>query len=142
MEPPGACGLAWQGSTGSAYNEEAFRYFLEIERRRVEIQDRSLFLLVVHQRDTYAPMAHDFAIQVFASLCACVRETDFIGWYHEGRAIGAVLTQRADIHESEASRQVRTRIDRGLSSHLTGDMSDRLRTTVHRISSRSKRRSY
>ena len=30
-----ACGLASEGAAGDVYNEEAFRYFLDVERKRV-----------------------------------------------------------------------------------------------------------
>ena len=42
-----SCGVAFEGRLGQAYNEEAFRYFLAIERKRAERSHRTFLLLLV-----------------------------------------------------------------------------------------------
>ena len=42
-----SCAVALDGRVGQIYNEEGFRYFLEIERKRAELSNRPLLLLLV-----------------------------------------------------------------------------------------------
>ena len=84
------------GSAGHAYNETAFRYFLNADRQRVHRSERSLILLLVSVRQQpgrSAPLNDPAASALFAGLAASVREVDFIGWYRQGRVAGAVLPQ-------------------------------------------------
>ena len=94
-----SCGIALDGRLGQAYNEEAFHYFLEIERRRTRLSNWPLFLLLIDLKTQPGMSVHiesPIAERLFGDLATCLRETDFIGWYRVERAIGAVLTQRAD----------------------------------------------
>ncbi len=86
--------MALQDGAAQAYNEEAFRYFLEIERKRSESSTRPLLLLLVDVRGADDVIDQATATQLFAGLAGCLRETDFVGWYRENLVIGAVLTQR------------------------------------------------
>jgi len=80
------------GQAGQVYNEEAFRYFLEIEEKRAERSQVPFFLLLISPRDeqTVAPA---IASKLFEVLRPCVRDTDFTGWYRQDFVVGAVLTQ-------------------------------------------------
>ncbi|HSS40404.1 MAG TPA: hypothetical protein VLT58_16675, partial [Polyangia bacterium] len=49
-----ACGVALAGRFGQAYNEEAFRYLLQIERKRAARAQRPVLLLLL---DLRAPLA-------------------------------------------------------------------------------------
>src|SRR4029453_4452403 len=76
---------------GQAYNEEAFRYFLEIERKRSEASGRPLLLLLVDLVsqsgfDAAPGIDHTTADRVLSALALSLRETDFVGWHLEGRA--------------------------------------------------------
>src|SRR4029077_9558004 len=87
-------GVALEGRLGQAYNEEAFRYFLEIERKRAARARRPVLLLLLDLKEQ--PAAHMDPIlagKLFSGLWICLRETDVIGWYREDRVAGAVLTQ-------------------------------------------------
>jgi len=90
-------GLTMDGRIAEAYNEEAFKYFLHIERRRAELTGRSFLLLLIDLKngsDAHAE-SNGTAGRVFSALVSCLRDTDFIGWYEEGRVAGGVLTQDA-----------------------------------------------
>ena len=78
-----------------AYNQEAFRYLLESESIRSKRSGYLCQILLVFwidaqgrivQMDSYA------AKTVMAALSRSLRDTDYIGWYREGRIAGAVLT--------------------------------------------------
>ena len=45
-----SCGVALESRLGQAYNEEAFRYFLAIERKRAERSRRSILLLLIDMK--------------------------------------------------------------------------------------------
>ena len=82
------------GTLGLAYNEIAFRHFLDIERRRAQRARRTLLLLLVHFRTirmSRAPLGPRISSQVFKALGGCVREVDFVGWHREGKVAGAVV---------------------------------------------------
>jgi hypothetical protein len=137
-----SCGFVREGAPGQAYNEEAFRYFLEIERRRSEISSRPFLLLLVDLKQLRAKkgMSPALAGKVFSALWLCLRETDFIGWYREDRVAGAVLTQRAEIGGPDMSGQVRERVTRVMSQQLPNSVADRLRVRVYQLSSRPEGR--
>lgn len=86
------------GSIGKAYNEAAFRYFLDVDRARAERSKRSIILVLVSMRPDAgrsAALNDTSAALLFGGLAASVREVDFLGWYRQGRVIGAVLPQAA-----------------------------------------------
>src|SRR5262249_4383387 len=56
----------------------------------------SLLLVLVgirRETDRFAKLSDATAAAVFASLGACVREIDFVGWYRHGCVAAAVLAQ-------------------------------------------------
>src|SRR5262245_54479620 len=76
--------LTADGGPGHGYNERAFQYFLNIERRRSERSETSLLLLLVdlHERPAMSAQIDSWlASKLVAILTSCVRDTDFIGWY-------------------------------------------------------------
>ena len=139
-----SCGLAREGAPGQAYNEEAFRYFLAIERQRSEISSRPFLLLLVdlkkqpRMKERIQPV---LAGKLFSALWLSLRETDFIGWYHEERVAGAVLTQRSEIGGADMSGQVRERVTRVMSEQLPKAIADRLQVRVYQLPPTMKSRS-
>ena len=84
------------GSAGHAYNEAAFRYFLDADRKRVERSERSVILLLVSVRrepGRSTPLKDATASAILAGLASSVREVDFVGWFRQGRVAGAVMPQ-------------------------------------------------
>jgi hypothetical protein len=77
------------------YNEETFRYLLERESKRSERSGHFYRILLVYHTNAQGVivrMDSDVAKTVIAALSRCLRDTDYIGWYREGRVVGAVLT--------------------------------------------------
>jgi hypothetical protein len=90
-EPRCECCFAAEDSQSQAYNEEAFQYFLTLEEKRTGATGES-FLLVLVDRDG-SRLDPTIAAKLLRGLKGCFRETDYVGWYREGRVAGAVLTE-------------------------------------------------
>jgi hypothetical protein len=129
-----ACGFA----SGDVYNEEAFRYFLEVERKRSELSNRPLVLLLL-DLNRPSPHAGDIdtatAQKLFAALSVCVRETDFVGWYRAHSVAGAVLTQHSDTAGADLQELVSRRISQLLSERLPSELAGLVRVRVHQLPS-------
>ena len=128
-----SCGVALEGRLGHAYNEEGFRYFLEIERKRATRLGRPCVLLLVGLKGQSAPSARIdpmLAAKLFSSLWLCLRETDVIGWYREDRVAGALLTQLADSPQTDA---IRERVNHTLCRDLRQAISRRVVVHVYQL---------
>ena len=128
-----SCGLAQKDGAVHAYNEEAFRHFLTIERKRSERAKRTLLLLLVSLSEqpgmTVAIPPH-VASRMFSGLALCVREVDFIGWYRAERIAGAVLTQGSGAPEPDAARRISERVSEVLRQRLSAPLASRLQVRV------------
>lgn len=133
-----SCGVALESQLGQAYNEEAFRYFLAIERKRSERSGHPLLLLLVdlmvdlkEQPGLSVRVDPIVAPKLFSGLRLCLRETDIIGWYREERVAGAVLTEFGDGPRMEVSRLVGQRVSGVLRECLPADVARRLRVRAY-----------
>ena len=128
-----SCGLAHADGAVQAYNEEAFRHFLAIERKRSERAKRAFLLLLVglHERPGMSvEIPSSVAARMFSGLALCVREIDFIGWYRTDRVAGAVLTQGSGAPEPDAARRICDRVTDFLGSRLSSSIVERLQVRV------------
>ncbi|MGB7220845.1 MAG: hypothetical protein WBD07_18740 [Vicinamibacterales bacterium] len=134
-----SCDVTVEGRSGQAYNEQAFGYFLEIERKRSERSNRPFLLLLVDlKKEPGEPEKNlglnpALATRLFSGLWTCLRETDFVGWYREGRVAGAVLTQPADMSRTDVSGDVGPRIRELLCKGLPPDAARRLQVRVYQL---------
>jgi hypothetical protein len=138
---PCSCGFTMASGPAPAYNEEAFRYFLNIESKRAERSGRPLLLVLVDRKGLRGaarrfdlPSAH----RLFAALSLGLRETDFVGWYQEHRVAGAVLMQRADVGGPDVSAQVRRRVARIVAQGLPPALAGHLQVRVFQLPSKTK----
>ena len=116
-----ACGVALESRFGKAYNEEAFRYFLAIERKRAETSRGSILLVLVRTRQrmtTDRRLSPVVAGEIFAAMWLCFREIDFAGWLRQDRIAGAVLTTGADPLPADVVSVIDRRITRALREHV------------------------
>jgi hypothetical protein len=138
---PGQCSCAFAGGAGSAsrYNEEAFHYFLGVERARAARCGKAVLLVLVtvsqsgRRGDAMDPGT---ARRLFDRVEATIREVDFTGWYREGRIVGAVLAQGAQT--AGLSRLVAARVTRSLAAVLASGQASRLRVRVRQVPSRGR----
>jgi hypothetical protein len=133
---PHACGcaLAPEDGRGQAYNEEAFRYFVALERKHSERSGRSFLLVLVdlqgHSGGS-AWIAPPLARKLFLGLSHCVGETDFMGWYRHGHVLGAVLLACADQSWTDVLSQVPNRTMSILRNHIPPATARSLRVRAH-----------
>jgi len=137
--PPCSCDVTFERGSGQAYNEEAFGYFLEIERKRSERSNRPFLLLLVDLKKEPGEPEKNLGVdpkvvsKLFSGLWACLRETDFVGWYRDGRVAGAVLTQPADMSRADVSGEVGPRIRQLLCKGLPSGAARRLQVRVYQL---------
>jgi hypothetical protein len=128
------CRLALEPRLGGAYNEEAFRYLVTIERKRSERSGRTFLLMLVDLEDrpgVTAGIDPTVAAELFSVLQDCLREIDFVGWYHEGRVAGAVLSEARNRPGTDVSRLIAHRVEGALGARLSPDFTRRLRIRVY-----------
>jgi hypothetical protein len=117
------------GAAGQAHNEAAFRFFLNIERRRAARAAQSVLLVLVRRRVAAGwsgEIDSATAAGIFSALGDSVREADFIGWYRQDSVAGAVLIQQA-APPSDIRRLVTSRVTAALrAGRLEGKMGFRV----------------
>jgi hypothetical protein len=126
--------VALEGRLGQAYNEQAFRYFLAIERERSERSGHPFLLLLVdlkEQEGASARLDSVVADNLFSNLRLCLRETDFVGWYREERVAGAVLIELGNRRPAEVSRLIGQRVSERLYGRLPLGIARRLRVCIY-----------
>jgi hypothetical protein len=129
-----SCDIAWQDRHGQAYNEEAFRYLLTIERKRSRRSGRPLVLVLVHiapELGRRGRLDAAVAAHVLSSLLRCLRQTDVIGWYRGQRVAAALLTDLGDGCRTDISRLVHRRVTDTLGRRLPARVARRLEVRVY-----------
>jgi hypothetical protein len=136
-----SCGVALESRLGQACNEEAFRHFLAIERKRSQRSGRTFLLLLVRrkkQRGTIGPIDSAVTAKLFACLWLCLRETDLVGWFREGRVAGALLSQAAGVSGTNVADLVVEKVRRSLHESLPSDFVRCLDVRAFRLPSSRK----
>jgi hypothetical protein len=124
------------GDRLQAYNESAFQHFLAIERERSIRSGERCFLVLaeLRRRDgSTERMARPASESLFRTFSACLRETDFLGWYREGHIAGAVLTETGVAQDDEALRHVVERIRRTFEDSVPVEVSSRLHVRISAV---------
>jgi hypothetical protein len=113
--------LTMDSRIAGAYNEDAFRYFLEIERQRADASGRPFLLLLIDfgKRSRRAPIETPIAERLFEALESCLRDTDFVGWYRQGQIVGGVLTQDSPTVAADVLTCVTERVRAALAASLS-----------------------
>ena len=120
-----------------AYNEEAFRYFLAVERARAERSHRFVYLALVAMRRgpgrRRVHLSGPIATALFRGLSTSVREVDFIGWYRESQVAAAVLAQGPKASDAGAAALIAERIAAELKKRLPVEESKHLRVRIVKL---------
>lgn len=126
---------------GTVYNEEAFRYLLQVERKRYEASLNPFVLVLVDlRRHGSGTMAETVAASIFSALTRTLRDTDVIGWYREDRIIGVVLTHLGDAPIAETTRQISARVTNAVSADLSQDVTASLKVRLYRPRAKTRAR--
>ena len=120
-------------SQSGAYNQEVFRSLLESESKRCERSGHFCQILLVYWTDAQgsivqmdAPVAKTVIAAAFRSL----RETDYIGWYRDGRIVGAVVTVLAQASMAQVSTHLQPRLVENIRGKLGVEEISRLQIRV------------
>jgi hypothetical protein len=116
-------------SQRGAYNQETFRYLLESESNRSERSGHFCQVLLMYWTDAdgrIVQMDAQVAKTVMAASIRSFRETDYIGWYRDGRIIGAVLTVLVQESMAQVASHLQKRLTEVLQSELSIEASRRL----------------
>jgi len=84
-----------QSALSRLVSETLFRELLAQERLRSERSGNHYRVLLVYVSDgsgVATPMKRELSGRILAVLSASLRKTDQIGWYREGKIMGALLT--------------------------------------------------
>jgi hypothetical protein len=128
--------IEWLADSNGEHSEEAFRYLLDVERRRSQMSGRPFLLLLI----TFVPGGADngaiptrVAARVFAALSGVLRDTDLVGWHSDAHTVGAVLTQSGSTPPATAMSRVRARVWQALDTELPTTLAKQLRLRLCQI---------
>ena len=116
---------------GSEYDEEAFRYFLSIEKARAERARKPIRVLLASFEpapDQPAAFPRGLAAQVFDGLRLTLRDTDVVGWHEQDRVAAAVM--HMDVGPATDLTAFERRIESGLRRRLPNHLARNLRLRV------------
>ena len=128
-----SCDVVVESRLGKAYNEEAFRYLLAIERARAARARRALLLVLVSLKGRPGMtnrISPAIAARIFSSLWLSVREVDFAGWWREDRVAGAVLALGTDSPGPDTPHHIGRRITTTLGERIAAHIASRLHVRV------------
>jgi hypothetical protein len=118
------------------YDERTFQYLLGLEQRRSDRSGRPFVLVLVDtgtDGNSRARIDPEVATTIFSGLSQCLRETDFLGWYEDGRRAGAVLTELGDGPGSDSRELINEKVlTRGFLERLPSDVARQLQIQVTR----------
>ena len=115
------------------YNEEAFRFLLASESNRSVRSGYSFNILLVYSIDKQGLVVHmdrDVVDTVVEALFRTVRDTDYIGWYLEGRIVGGVLTVLGQNSEVEVSTRIQQRLMEIFRAEVSAEKNGRLQIRI------------
>ena len=115
------------------YNEKAFQYLLASESKRSERSGYSFNILLIYSTDKQGlivQMDRDMADTAVSALFRTLRETDYIGWYREGRIVGGVLTVLGQDSAVEVSVRIQQRLMEILRVEVSVEKNSRLQIRI------------
>jgi len=119
-----------------AHNQEAFRYFLDVERARAARRRSRVLVALVSVRGAGAHLAWPLAEDIFCGLWNGLREIDVVGWVREGRRVGAILPAGTHWPSDEESRSIARRLQSAVCATVPADVAGRVRVRVVPLSPR------
>jgi len=115
------------------YNEQAFRSLLFSESKRSDRSGHSFNILLIYSTDNQGLIERidrDVVDTVVKALFRSLRETDYIGWYLEGRMVGGILTVLGRDSAVEVSGCIQQRLMDILRVELCVEENSRLQVRV------------
>ena len=110
--------------------EHAFLRLLTMERKRAERSDRSFLLIVLDGAQLFVQSPTAMA-RVTSALCACIRETDMIGWHRQDAAVGIILTELGSADRSSIRRALLDTLASTLKSKIGSERANQILISFH-----------
>ena len=110
-------------------DRRSFEETLYRERRRTDRSRRPFVLMILESADIFGEP--DNLTQVLLALSKCTRETDAIGWYREGSAIGILFTEFGEAEKSLIVGTLPKKARQALQESFGTDLSDAVRMSLH-----------
>jgi lipopolysaccharide/colanic/teichoic acid biosynthesis glycosyltransferase len=112
--------------------EETFHNMLTMERRRAERSRKPFVLMVIEPAACIEADENDrFMFQVISVLVKSTRETDLVGWYKKGTALGLIFTEINLEFTTPITEILRTKVVSALQNELGIKVDAKLVVTVH-----------
>ncbi len=100
---------------------EAFRTHLSIERCRAQRSGHPIVLMLLQVRN--AGLAGHHTIHRVLSVVGCgTRESDLLGWFHQGQTIGVIFTEIDSCHSGSVAEILRSKIRMSLRERLGSEI--------------------
>jgi hypothetical protein len=115
------------------YSEQAFQYLLASESKRSERSGYSFHILLIYSTNKPGLIVHmdrDLVDTVVEALVRTLRETDYIGWYLDGRIVGGVLTVLGQDSEGEVSARIQQRVMEIFRAEVSTEKNGRLQIRI------------
>jgi exopolysaccharide biosynthesis polyprenyl glycosylphosphotransferase len=112
--------------------EQIFHSMLALERRRAE-RSRNSFVLMLLDAGAFAgtETSDHLMSQVASVLLKSTRETDLVGWYKNGRVLGAIFTETSLEFKNSITEILRSKVVNALDDELSREATSNLVVTVH-----------
>lgn len=117
----------------STFLQEApFQSMLTLERRRAE-RSRKPFVLMVLEAATSLEQssAERFLAQVTSVLSKATRETDLVGWYQDGAALGVIFTEISLEFSTPITEILKSKVLGALQKEFGADIHSKIILSVH-----------
>ena len=115
------------------YNEEDFQYLLASESKRTVRSGYSFKILLVYsinKQGLIVQMDREVVDTVVEALFRTVRETDYIGWYLEGRIVAGALTVLRQDSEVEVLARIQQRLMEIFRAEVSPERNGRLQIRI------------
>ena len=110
---------------------------LFLERRRSERSNRSFLLMLLDCTRLFRTgPSREVIRQVETTLQSAIRDTDVIGWYHDGSVVAVLFTEVSD-EPIEAVKAVTVKITAALHNQLTSELAKEIEIRVYVFPERS-----
>lgn len=117
-------------STANVYSEMVYRDLLHRESKRSERSGRLCRILLVYRANPQGlvvPFGSELSDKTMSVLFSSFRDTDYIGWYRQGRILGVLLTALRPDSAGAGCDNLRIRLVDGLRCALMDDHSLQIR---------------
>lgn len=121
-----------QGANSAMLSEESFEGALRGECRRTERSGRPFLLMLASLERISGDEDGRACLEVLAvSMAASGRETDIVGWYRQGKVLGAIFTELGAGDKNAVAALVKERVSATVDQHSIGKNRKQIKLSFH-----------